>query len=172
MKNSRSIIVLLLISLAANIFFFYDKCEGTEQVMLTEGLKEHLISYQEAQNLENEYVRGRYRIINDSLFKDSQRKDTRYFWFSMKTMQEYLDYVKGEAKTKGYTDLGLRIYFAAYPKNFSDSRGDPGFSTVFIQPTKEELGQRAQQANFFPLPPPPPVPVDDIDGLNYGGGGP
>ena len=171
MKDSRTSGAVILILLGIIVFFLFDKCTGTEKQLTgeTEELKEHLISYKEAQVLENEYIDVRYAIINDSLFKDSKRKDTREFWFSMETMEQYLAYVKREAKDKGYTDLGLRIYFAAYPKDFKDPRGDPGFSTVFIVPTTEE--RRTAQAGFFPMPPPPPINVQDIDGLNYAHGG-
>lgn len=172
MKDSRTSGAVILILLGIIVFFLFDKCTGTEKQVTseTEELKEHLISYKEAQVLKNEYIDVRYAIINDSLFKDSKRKDTREFWFSMETMEQYLAYVKQEAKDKGYTDLGLRIYFAAYPKDFKDPRGDPGFSTVYIWPTIGE--NHPLQAGFTSMPPPLPRDADNMHGLNFGHGGP
>lgn len=172
MKDSRTSGAIILILLGIIVFFLFDKCTGTDKQVTseTEELKEHLISYKEAQVLKNEYIDTRYAIINDSLFKNSKRKDTREFWFSMETMEQYLAYVKQEAKDKGYTDLGLRIYFAAYPKGFKDPRGDPGFSTIYIWPTIEE--NHPLQAGFTSMPPSLPIIADSIHGLNYGQGGP
>ncbi|MFK5973046.1 MAG: hypothetical protein QM485_07170 [Flavobacteriaceae bacterium] len=173
MKDSRTSGVVILILLGIIVFFVLDKCTGTQKELTSakEKIKEHLISYTEAQVLKNQYIETRYAIINDSLFKGSERKDTREFWFSMETMELYLAYVKQEAKEKGYTDLGLRIYFAAYPKDFNDPRGDPGFSTVYIWPTIEE--NHPLQAGFISMPAPsPPRDADDIHGLNFGHGGP
>ncbi len=172
MKDNRTSGAIILILLGIIIFFLFDKCTDTEKQVTseTEELKEHLISYKEAQVLEKEFIDTRYKIINDSLFKDSKRKDTREFWFSMEVMEQYIAYVKQEAKNKGYRDLGLRIYFAAYPKNFKDPRGDPGFSTVFIVPTLEE--NYPLQAGFAPMPLPRPRDAKNISGLNFGHGGP
>ena len=171
MKDSRTSGAVILILIGIIIFLLLGKYTDTEKQVTykTEELKEHLISYSEAQVLKKEFIDTRYKIINDSLFKDSKRKDTREFWFSMKTMEEYLAYVKQEAKNKGYKDLGLRIYFAAYPKDFEDSRGDPRFSTVYLWPTRDET--HPQQAGFFSMTS-LARDVDDIEGLNFSHGGP
>lgn len=121
------------------------------------------ISPEEANVLEEEYKDGRYKIINDSL----KIEDTRDFWFSIDTLKKYIEYVEVESKRMGKKNLGIRVYFAAYPKE--SQIGDPGLATVFFVPTSREDASGVQKG-FFPIQP-PNQNNDSLNALNYAGGG-
>ena len=125
---------------------------------------EQSISPREANVLEEEYVETRGKIINDTL----DIIDRRDFWFSLDSLKQYIAYVEQEAKKRGKKNLGLRVYFAAYPKEGNYS--DPGFSTVFMAPTSRAERSGAVKG-LFPMPPPPNQNIDSINALNYGTGG-
>lgn len=121
------------------------------------------ISLDQAQILQEEYVRTRSEIVNKTLGFE----DTRDFWFSLDSLEQYIRYVKSESAKQGLEDLGLRIFYSAYPKESKEQWPDPGFSTVIIVPTngKPSLGN-----GFFPIP-----PIQSTSGgiraYNYASGG-
>ena len=168
-SNNRGLLGLLsLIIIGLLIFAFWFRGpidDGPEKTEITP--PEQAISIEEAKVLQQEFVRTRAGIINDSLFKDSKEVDTRDFWFSLETIEQYVAYVKSEGANKGYKDMGIRIFFAAYPKNSRDPRADPGFSTVILAPTK---GKPPVGNGFFPMAP-IQDPAGGIQALNYSQGG-
>ncbi|MEM9142661.1 MAG: hypothetical protein AAGA86_06710 [Bacteroidota bacterium] len=121
------------------------------------------ISREKARVLQKEFVRTRSGILNKALGFE----DTRDFWFSLDTLEQYISYVRQESKTRGLEDLGIRIYYAAYPKDGKGQWPDPGFSTVVLVPThgKPSIGN-----GFFPMPP-IQDDTEDLEALNYGNGG-
>lgn len=162
-RTANIVIVILALIIAFLLFDRYSRGEAAT----TKEVKppSNTIKIADARKLTEEYTQGRYGIINDSLFKDSKYGDTRDFWFPLANLEEYLEYVKQESAKKGYTDLGIRIYLGAYPKDSDDPRADKGYATVILVPTHESKGA----ANgFMPMP---PENSDDMDGLNYGQGG-
>lgn len=120
------------------------------------------ISLDQAQRLQEEYVRTRSEIVNKTLGFE----DTRDFWFSLDSVEQYIRYVRSESKKQGLEDLGLRIFYAAYPKESKEEWPNPGFSTVIIVPThgKPDLG------NGF-LPSPPVQKTSNVKAYNYGNAG-
>jgi hypothetical protein len=62
-------------------------------------------------------------------------QDTREFWYSVKELKDYLDYVLSESKSQGIDEPGVRIYFGAYPK----SSARKSYATVFLAATKGRL---------------------------------
>ena len=124
---------------------------------------DQVLSVEEANLLEQEYIDTRYRLINGSL----NIRDTRDFWFSLDTLKKYIKYVEQEAGNKKLENLGIRIYFAAYPED--SNFPDPGKSTVFLVPTAEKAPSPIQQG-FAPIQ----SENENIDGLpplNYSQGG-
>lgn len=121
------------------------------------------ISMEQAKILQQEYVRTRSGIVNKTLGFE----DTRDFWFSLDSLEQYIRYVRQESKVRGLEDLGLRIFYAAYPKDGKGQWPDPGFSTVILVPThgKPQIGN-----GFFPMA---PVQLGSagIRAFNYGNGG-
>ena len=124
---------------------------------------EQAISLEEATRLENEFQNTRSQIIDSAL----GITDTRDFWFSIDTLKKYIEYVEYNGKKMGKKNLGLRIYFAAYPEN--SNYPDPGYSTVFIVPTAEAEDSPLRQG-FFPIMLGNEV-LDSLVALNYSQGG-
>ncbi len=124
---------------------------------------QQVISYDEANTLEEDYIVTRYRVINDALGYD----DTREFWFSLDSLKKYIEYVEYEAKKQDLNNLGMRVYFAAYPKN-SNYR-DAGYSTVFLVPTTRKKTSPLRQG-FLPVLP-ENENIDGLKALNYSQGG-
>lgn len=121
------------------------------------------ISYEEAGALQLEFLRTRAQILNDSL----GFTDTRDFWFSLDTLKQYIEFVEQEASRMGKSNLGIRIYFAAYPEN--SNYPQPGRATVFLVPTAQDADAGLKRG-FFPMPP-TDSNIDSIPALNYGHGG-
>lgn len=138
-------------------------CNGKTEI------PEQSISLKQAEVLQQEFVQTRAKAINEYLGYE----DTRDFWFSLETMEEYIAYVKAEGAAKGYKNMGIQVYFAAYPKNMKDEKVDPGFSTVILVPTTQTSFQHQpdmERRGFFPMPPENNT-AKGINALNYGEGG-
>ncbi|MBZ0328102.1 MAG: hypothetical protein K8F54_10890 [Altibacter sp.] len=124
---------------------------------------QQVLTYDEANAIEEHYIETRYNILNDTLGFE----DTREFWFSLDSLKKYIEYVEYEAKKQSLQNLGVRIYFGAYPPN--SNYPDAGYSTVFIVPTAQSSPSPLKQG-FVPIQP----TNDNIEGLmplNYGHGG-
>ncbi|NND63832.1 MAG: hypothetical protein HKN48_11650 [Flavobacteriaceae bacterium] len=121
------------------------------------------IPIEEAEELQNEFIETRAGILNDSL----GFTDTRDFWFSLDTLKQYIEYVEQEAARLGKQNLGIRIYFAAYPEN--SEYPQPGRATVFMVPTSLEDDPTLKRG-FLPIAP-TNTNIDSIQALNYGHGG-
>ncbi|RKN82634.1 hypothetical protein [Ulvibacterium marinum] len=120
------------------------------------------ISMEQARTLQREFVGTRSDIINKTLGFE----DTRDFWFSLDSLEQYIRYVRSESTKQGLEDLGLRIYYAAYPEESKEKWPDPGFSTVIIVPT---YGKPDLSNGFFPSP--PVQRNSNVRSYNYAGGG-
>jgi len=121
------------------------------------------ISVQEANNLEEEFKRTRSIILDSAL----GFVDTRAFWFSLDTLKKYIAYVEQQGTQMGKENLGIRIYFAAYPKQ--GNYPNPGFSTVFLVPTAQEEVSNLK-VGFFPMEP-VNQNIEGMSALNFGHGG-
>lgn len=121
------------------------------------------ISIEEADNLEEEFKRTRSRILDSAL----GFQDTRDFWFSLDTLKKYIEYVEFEGKKMGKENLGIRVYFAAYPED--SNYPDPGFATVFLVPTAQAEPNPLKQG-FFPMPIENEV-LDSLKAMNFSQGG-
>jgi len=130
-KNSNNNILLGLmavITIAALIFAFMFKGETATPVKVS-NIEEQLMTFDDAKKLESEYLRTRYSILTDTLGFE----DARDFWFSVNDLKAYISYIEENAP-KGSSNLGIRIYNAAYPNGF-DERVKTGYSTVYLVPT-------------------------------------
>ena len=120
------------------------------------------ITVEQAKILQNEFITTRAGIINDSL----NIIDTRDIWFSLDTLKKYITYVEQQGERLGKENLGIRIYFAAYPDE--PNYPDPGYATVFLVPTA--LEESPLKSGFFPVQP-VNQNIDGLNALNYGTGG-
>jgi hypothetical protein len=122
------------------------------------------ISYERADSMENNFTTTRSPVIRQYLGYE----DTRDFWFSLDTLKKYIEYVEFEAKKKKRSNLGVRVYFAAYPPS-KDGVDSLGYATVFFAPTAQQEHSPLKQGLL------PFIPenenIDGINALNYGGGG-
>lgn len=126
-NNNILLGLMAVITIAALIFAFMFR--GPMNTVGVETIEEQLISYDDAKKLEAEYLRTRYNLITETL----GYKDARDFWFSLNDLKAYISYIEANAP-EGSSNLGIRIYNAAYPEGF-DERVEPGFSTVYLVPT-------------------------------------
>lgn len=102
-------------------------------------LEAHLITQEQAKILATEYENNNYKIIN------AQRKtpDSKEIYYDIDVLEEYIQYVKAEAKSKGIANVGITIAFGQYPNNGDfDKRLNPnylGYQTVFLKPTIKQI---------------------------------
>ncbi len=155
MKLNFPQLCIVLVSLVGAISF--SSCEKPISA------PEQSISIEEAGRLQVEFIETRAAILNDSL----GFTDTRDFWFSLDTLKQYINYVEQEAAEMGKTNLGIRVYFAAYPEN--SEYPQPGRATVFLVPTSLEEDS-SLKSGFLPIAP-VNQNIDSIQALNYGHGG-
>lgn len=66
-------------------------------------------------------------------------EDTRMNYYSIETIENYLDYVKTLAKEKGIKVTGINFISAAYP--LDTERGTPNYQTNMFMPTVEINGK-------------------------------
>ena len=152
--TNKSILFILVIALSVLSFASCEvKPEPPAQVL----------SPEEANRLEEEYESTRWEIINAAL----DIRDTREFWFSLDSLKKYIEYVEYEAEKRGRSNLGIRVYFAAYPDD--SNYPQPGFSTVFMVPTARAESSGLQRG-FFPMQE-GNENLDSIPAFNYGHGG-
>lgn len=86
------------------------------------------ISVKEAKELQKNYVDK----IEKTLKKELGCEECREFWWSLEEIEEYITYVKSEAKEKEYENLGLRFYLGHYGKK---TKHHDDQMTMFIAPT-------------------------------------
>ncbi|WP_114492943.1 hypothetical protein [Candidatus Ulvibacter alkanivorans] len=151
MKRPLTFVLLVFITC------FSISCEEPPQA------PQQTISAEEANTLEEEFKQTRAAIINDSLGFE----DTREFVFSLDSLKKYIEYVEHTADERGLENLGLRIYFAAYPEN--SNYPDAGYATVFLVPTAQQQPSNVRQG-FWPTQP-NDENIEDIDPLNFSQGG-
>ena len=154
-RSSRPIIVLLLLVIAFLLWTIFKGADTSPP--------EQTISTEKARVLERGYKTLRAPIINDSL----DIVDTREFWFSLETLEQYFRYVKAEGKRLEKSNLGIRVYLGVYPEEAGYP--DPGLTTVFFVPTAEQVGSPFKQG-FVPFLP-ENENIEEIEALNFGHGG-
>ncbi|GAB5400651.1 MAG: hypothetical protein Aureis2KO_22360 [Aureisphaera sp.] len=156
MKSKTPFAVLVLVFFCSILFFA--SCEEPVDPPAQS------INFDQAAELQNEFVRTRSAILDTAL----GFQDTRDFWFSLDTIKEYIEYVEYEAKKRGYEDLGIRIHFAAYSQPQDNDRYP--YSTVVLVPTARNGRSTGIKQGFFPMEP-DDEPADSINSLNFGHGG-
>ncbi|WP_224483032.1 hypothetical protein [Robertkochia aurantiaca] len=83
-------------------------------------------------------------FVNDNRFRALFKNKVREFWWSLEEIEEYIAYLRKEAGTQGYDNLGLRFYLG---KSSADTGKDD--VTLFItgtgQPNTELQGQPSRE---------------------------
>ena len=107
-------------------------------------MDEHLISFNSAQGMYDEYIDKRYNILKPILGDDFS--DSKSSWFSIETLQSYLNHLKKKDKLITENISGVRMYFGVYPENSSSQKahqnGYLNHQNVFMVPTYfDETGE-------------------------------
>ncbi|TWI00638.1 hypothetical protein IQ05_01295 [Flavobacterium tiangeerense] len=89
-----------------------------------------LITKEFAKLLNENYNKTRYPLIKEAIKKE----DANAIWFSIVELENYIAYIKAEAKRqKGEID-GIRFHFGAYPEDKAYAE-KAGLTTIFLAPT-------------------------------------
>ncbi|WP_309641292.1 hypothetical protein [Flavobacterium sp.] len=115
---------------------------------------EKAIDFETAKTLNSNYNATRAKLHKDVLGKD----DSNAVWYSLKELEEYMDYIKSEGRLKGYSVDGIRFYMGVYPETAADGRA--GFTTIFLAPTKEVTDIDTHESSS--------VDILDIAAYNFG----
>lgn len=75
-------------------------------------LSQHLLSPAKAQILSNEYAQNNYPKVNAG----KTQPETTEVFYEIEALEEYLKYVKKQAKKEGINNVGITIAFGQYPK--------------------------------------------------------
>lgn len=131
-------------------------------------LSQHLISATQAKVLSDEYNQKNYKMVNVG----KSLPETTEVYYDIEVLEDYLKYVKAEAKKNKIKNVGIAIAFGQYPNNKSfDSRLKQeyqGKQTVYLKavpaPTagvgKVGIGGYSPEDNL--------APFDKISAFDFG----
>ena len=98
-------------------------------------LEAHLITPDQGRILVTEYENNNYKIINQL----RKSPDAKEIYYDIDVLEEYIQYVKAEAKIKGIPNIGIKVALGQYPAdgNFDKrlNQNYLGYQTVFLKPT-------------------------------------
>lgn len=128
-----------------------------------------LVSVAEAKVMEDYYKQEFYNLLNETKSGQYPGYDgaVRDIWFELDELKQYIAYVENMAQEKGYSNLGLRVYFGAKDELGQDGMVYPR-QTIFFVPTTRtsEDGQDGMGQDGFQ-----DQNILGVDRLNYGTSG-
>ena len=95
----------------------------------------------EAKQLQQNWINTRAGEIKKALGFE----DVREIFYTVAELEEYLEYVKTESSKQGFSNPGIRIYFAAHDDTNSKK------ATVFLAPTEDKTVSSDNNYNIDPL---------------------
>lgn len=166
MKTMKIIAIALIASSVTFIACQKDEEPVTQETTIEVQKPEQAISMKKAKTLQQEYITTRANLLNNLLQAKGtiQGEDVRDVWYDLEVIEQYIAYVKAEAKKKGYENLGLRVHLGAYPNQ--EGYQDPGNTTFFFVPTYKNSSASKNLA----LRNSENITAEGIDALNYGHG--
>lgn len=131
------------------------------------GKPTQLIKSEKAKELNRNYLETRHRLISGSIGKE----DANAAWYSLKELENYINYIKKEGKSKGYKVDGIRFYLGAYP---NDNSAEGNMTTIFLTPTGKKI--EVQKGSVLNLPAITQTleensDIEEISPMNFGGMG-
>lgn len=159
MKNFGLLILGIILGALA-MYFYFNNNHDMKTEPPTNKPPSGIIAPAKIKEISQAY-NERYRIINDSLFKNPKAEDNRSTWYKLEDIENYLGYAKQQAKENGYVLDGLRLYLGAYP----DTSKEKGLTTLFFVPTGYE---NISEGSFFALQGGGSTDLPGSDGLNFG----
>lgn len=131
-------------------------------------LPQHLISATQAEMLTAEYTEKNYKRVNEG----RALPDTKEVYYDIDALQEYINYVKAEAKSRGIEDVGITIAFGQYPKsNMFDARlrkDYQGQQTVFLKATSKSVTDAEKMAKGGSEGIEPEAEIGQIQAFDFG----
>ncbi|WP_299118399.1 hypothetical protein [uncultured Tenacibaculum sp.] len=135
MKTTKKLLVAF-IGAASLLSCTQDK---TSEVLIektvTTTKPKNLLMYKEMVAMLEHYDETRKPVLEKAL----GREDTRINFYTIETLEAYLNYVKEVSQEKGIKLTGINIVSASYPEN--TSHGVPNYQTVLFMPTTEINGK-------------------------------
>ncbi len=166
----KLIYIILGFIIGAVLTYYY--CPRTDDCAVEAKLEKPIkpkgvISVAAATQLNDNWTKFRKPAIDSTLkIQGVDKKDYRSAWWSIKDINDYLDFAKQQSDSLGYTITGLRVYLGVYGKNAGQIKKD--LTTMFIVPTGKKTKSKASSLNVSFV-----VEKDDIplEPLNDGSGG-
>jgi len=148
---------LLLIFLSVTIT--WTSCDKVEkemnsknEMMISSARPSNAITYKEMASMFHEYDTGQKIVLDkyrENYTGDSNdATETISHFYELNQLKQYIKYLEKISKEKEITLTGLRIFSAAYPKNYSDKSLRGRHTLVFMPTTK--IGDKNNVA-FEPL---------------------
>ena len=140
---------------------------GTTTTVIS-SLSEHLITTTQAKVLSNEYSQKNYKMVNVG----KSLPETKEVYYDIEVLEEYLAYVKAEAKKNKIQNVGISIAFGQYPnnKNF-DSRLKKeyqGQQTVYLKAVSTPAGSSGKVGMGGFSPESSDAALDKINAFDFG----
>jgi hypothetical protein len=148
----KNLLVTVSVFLLLILFIVYKTKNNTSFDNL---IKKHIISVDLGIKLQSEFEKNRINLIEPTLlnkYKDSVFEDTKFVWFSLEDVKQYLKFIEKIQKENPKKEVsGIRIYFAAYPNNQSFKH--PGQQTFFMATTVNSGANNLEYTilNHFPF---------------------
>ncbi len=116
-SKQKLIIAVLFIALACSLLYNSFTTEGTSICTDYDHERPSTLTTSLVRDMINQYRSNQYVAINNS--RDSLGPDAHSIWFDLDTIKKFIYHIERNViKNSTITDnkLGLRIYYAAYPK--------------------------------------------------------
>lgn len=117
-SKQKLIIAALFIALVCSLLYNSFRIEGTTSICTDYNHERpSTLTTSLVRDMINQYRNNQYVAINNS--RDSLQPDAHSIWFDLDTIKKFIYHIeRNVAKNSTVTDnkLGLRIYYAAYPK--------------------------------------------------------
>lgn len=128
------------------------------------GEPKQLIKSEKAKELNRNYIETRHRLVSGSIGKE----DANAAWYSLEELENYINYIKNEGKSKGYKVDGIRFYLGAYP---NDNSVEGNMTTIFLTPTGKRI--ETQKGSVLNLPSATllteeNLDIEEISPMNFG----
>lgn len=122
---------------------------STTTTTVISSLSEHLISARQAKMLTDEYATKNYKMVSAG----KSQAETKEVYYDIDVLEDYIKYVKEEAKKKKINNVGIVIAFGQYPNNDNfDSRlkkNYQGQQTVYLKAaTKPSESQKVGMGGY------------------------
>lgn len=133
----KTVKILLVASIGVTSLLSCTQDKSTD-VLIEKTIKttkpQNLLMYKEMVAMLEHYDKTRKPILEKALGKE----DTRINFYTIETLETYLNYVKKISQEKGIKLTGINIVSASYPEN--TLHGVPNYQTVMFMPTTEING--------------------------------